>query len=419
MWSAVAAMVFLTAFAMQPESHDAFRTPKDVALLTISLLLITIGTAGALLSDGVAQLYGRLPLRPLLLACTAAAWTGVVAVTSQKPGASYWAPVTVVCFVAFFCAVLLTANRRSPVAALLVVLIPAIANALVATLQSTGVWLPWAVNPKIPLRLRSTGFIGNPNDLGSYLVLPTLIAFAAGLAWPKRRWFFGVAFVLMAGIASAQSVTPFVAAVAGMVIMGMVSNARRVRLGVIAAALTLLATAIIHPGSRTRFLQLYENVTTGTMQEMTSFRVVPIMTALDMFREHPVVGVGPGSFSSLYMKYKPRVDERHPQWVRLGNDPFAQVHNDHVQVLAETGVPGYLLFLGALVLLASISFRRRDATDLRPKFARVVALPAAVAFGVLALAHFPMQLTAPMVPAIYLAALCFAWIDEGVPDESD
>lgn len=417
MWSLVVAMVFVTAFAMRADSYDVFRTPKDVALLTISLLLITLGTAGALLSEDVAALFRRLPVRPILLALAAAAWTGVVSLTSQKPGGSFWAPVTVVCFVVFFCAVLLTANRRSPIATLLVLLIPAIVNAVVATLQSTGIWLPWVVNPKMPLRLRATGFIGNPNDLGSFLVLPALVAFAAGLAWPKHRWLFGVAFVFVAGIASAQSVTPFVAAVAGMFIMAMVSNSRRIRLGVIAAALTLLATAFLHPGSRTRFQQLYENLTTGTLQEMTSFRIVPIVTAWDMFRDHPVIGVGPGAFGSLYMKYKLGVDEKYPQWVRLLNDSFGQVHNDHVQILAETGVPGYALFLGALVLLASVSFRRGDATDLRPRFARVVALPAAVSFGVMTLAHFPMQLTASMVPALYLAALCFAWIDEGVPDE--
>lgn len=419
MWSLVVAMVFVTPFAMQADSYDVFRTPKDVALLTISLLLITVGTAGSLLSENVAALFRRLPVRPILLALAAAAWTGIVSITSQKPGGSFWAPVTVICFLVFFCAVLLTANRRSPIVTLLVLLIPAIVNAVVATLQSTGIWLPWMVNPKIPLRLRATGFIGNPNDLGSFLVLPALAAFAAGLAWPKHRWLFGVALVFVVGIASAQSVTPFVAAVAGMFIMAMVSNSRRIRLGVLAAALTLLATAFLHPGSRIRFQQLYENLTTGTMQEMTSFRVVPTVTAWDMFRDHPVAGVGPGAFSSLYMKYKLAVDERYPQWVRLVNASFGQVHNDHVQILAETGVPGYALFLGALVLLASVSFRRREATDLRPRFARVIALPAAVSFGVLTLAHFPMQLTAPMVPAIYLSALCFAWIDEGVADESD
>jgi hypothetical protein len=110
------------------------------------------------------------------------------------------------------------------------------------------------------------------------------------------------------------------------------------------------------------------------------------------------------------MPYKLRtIDEKYPQWVRLGNESFGQVHNDHLQVLAETGAPGYLLFLTALVMLGMVSLRRTAIDDPRTQFARLFALPAAVTFAVLALAQFPMQLTAPMVPAIYLAALCFAW----------
>lgn len=417
MWSVVVMMIFITATAMQPGSYDVFRTPKDVALLILALLLIALAAAGGLLSEKVADRYRRLGTTPVLLALGAAAWTCVTSMTSQRPAASFWSPITVVCFVAFFCAVLLTATRH-PVVALLIVLTPAIGNAVLATLQSTGIWFPWVVNPKTPMRLRATGLIGNPNDLGTYLVLPALAALVAGLTWPRHRWFLGVALVLVAGIASAQSVTPLIAAVAGVFIMAVTSDTRRVRGAVIAAALTLLAAAFIHPGSRARLEQLHESASAGDLPELTSFRVVPAAAAWEMFRDHPLVGVGPHSFSAMYMTYKLRVDERHPQWVRLSNESFGEVHNDHLQVLAETGVPGYLLFLSALALLASISFRRRGATDQGGRFARVFALPAAVSFGVLTLAQFPMQLTAPMVPALYLSALCFAWTDENARDEN-
>jgi hypothetical protein len=98
---------------------------------------------------------------------------------------------------------------------------------------------------------------------------------------------------------------------------------------------------------------------------------------------------------------------------------FAQVHNDHLQVLAETGLPGYLLFLGALVLLAAITFRLPsvpDISDPRVRFARLFAFPAALTFAVLTLAQFPLQLTAPTVADLYLAALCFSWT---APSASD
>lgn len=410
----MAVTVVASATAMEPGSIDVFRTPKDVALFVACLAIVTAGAAGALLSDDVAALFRRLKTPSVILALAAAAWTIVASLASVRPHASFWAPTTVVCFAAFFCAVYLTADRR-PLTALLVVLIPAAVNAALATLQSTQLWYPWVVDERIPMRLRTTGLIGNPNDLGTYLVLPALAAFGAGLAWRRHRWLLLVAVVLVAGLASAQSVTPFIASVAGVFIMAITSKTRRLRMVVIGAVLALLAAAIIHPGSRTRFQSLLASTSSGELPEMTSFRIVPAMTAFEMFLERPLVGVGPGSFSAMYMSYKLRTDDKYPQWVRLGNESFGQVHNDHMQVLAETGLPGYLLFLSALVLLAMVSLRRNpalDPEDPRTQFARIFALPAAVSFAVLALAQFPLQLTAPMVPAVYLAALCFAWTHE-------
>jgi hypothetical protein len=148
---------------------------------------------------------------------------------------------------------------------------------------------------------------------------------------------------------------------------------------------------------------------------MTSYRIMPAATAVEMFLDRPLVGIGPGSFSALYMSYKREIDEKYPQWLRLANESFGQAHNDHLQILAETGLPGYLMFVAALVLLARVSFRRNDAvdaTDLKAQFARIFAFPAVACFAVLAVAQFPLQLTAPTVPALYLAALCFAWTHE-------
>ena len=421
LWSLVAATALATEAAMSPGSYDVFRTPKDVVLLIGCVAILAAGTAGALLSDEIARLFRRLPTAPVILALAAAAWTIVVSLASLRPLASSWAPVTVICCVAFFCAAALTAGRHH-LAALLVVLIPAVANAVLAILQSTQTWYPWAVDPRVPARLRTTALIGNPNDLGTYLVLPALAAFAAALAWRRHRWLLIVAMLLVAGIASAQSVTPFIGTAAGVFVMAFTSRTRALRIGIAVALVALIGAALLHPGSRLRFQSLFETTSTGDLPEMTSFRIMPAVTAIEMFRDRPLVGIGPGSFSALYMSYKNEMDEKHPQWVRLSNESFGQAHNDHLQILAETGLPGYLMFIAALVLLAMVSFRRTGATsdeDPKAQFARIFAFPAAACFAVLAIAQFPLQLTAPTVVALYLAALCFAWAPErSVADES-
>lgn len=406
----VAATVVATPLAMDGGSFDVFRTPKDIVFLTLSLLLIAIGAAGALLSDD----FGRLLQRrspALFIALAAAAWTAIATLTSLRPNASLWKPLTVVCFAAFFAAALVVTAHRG-LAALVLVFIPAGINAVISTLQSTGIWYPWAVDARVPLRLRTTGFIGNPNDLGTYLLIPAIAALAAAVVWRQHKWLYAIAVLLLVGIASAQSATPVLAAMAGLFAMTVTGGTRRLRVAAVLAVAALIAVAAIHPGSRARFQRLSTAASGGRLPELTSYRVVPAAAAWEMFRDRPLLGLGPGMFSATFMSRKVQTDEAFPQWIRAKNQTFAQVHNDHLQVLAETGLPGYLLFLGALTLLGAITFRAPASQDPRVRFARLFALPAAFSFAVLALAQFPLQLTAPMVTDLYLAALCFAWATE-------
>jgi hypothetical protein len=86
------------------------------------------------------------------------------------------------------------------------------------------------------------------------------------------------------------------------------------------------------------------------------------------------------------------------------------VHNEHLQILAEEGLPAYVMFLAAIAFVGSRSFLRHqtDAPD-TAIFARSLALPLAAAFFVLTLSSFPLRLAAPTVSILFLSALVVAW----------
>ena len=94
---------------------------------------------------------------------------------------------------------------------------------------------------------------------------------------------------------------------------------------------------------------------------------------------------------------------------------FGEVHNDHLQVASETGLPGYALFLAALVLVASATWRPRtvpaekEDDRSRATFVRLLALPLAVSMFILALAQFPLELVAPTHAYLWAAAAIVAW----------
>src|SRR5712692_5624931 len=98
-----------------------------------------------------------------------------------------------------------------------------------------------------------------------------------------------------------------------------------------------------------------------------------------MFKEHPAVGIGPGCFGYWYMPYKMMTLASHPDFLQ-STENVHDVHSDHLQVLAVSGVPGYAIFLAGFWLFGRVSFAARKRPDERAEFAHQYALPAAVAF---------------------------------------
>jgi O-antigen ligase len=411
-WVIVAATMLVMPLVIMRPALDMFRTPKDVFFLTMSLLVFAWTAAGALFREDLARMV-RIPRFPLLIGAAAVVWTAITTLTSRQPEVSYFKPLTVF-GVAAFCLAACWAGRGRGLAAIGVVLLPAAINAVVAGLQSFGVRSAViSAGPDSQRRLLTTGLIGNPNDLGGYFVLPMIAAIAAAFAWPRFRIpLAAVALLLGGGVVASQSVTPVIASIAGISAMMLLPRRRTLRRAGIAMLLLIIATTGLHPGSRARIQQLVENARSGRLSDATSFRVPAFAAATQMFLERPFVGVGPGVFSTRYLSYKIALDEAHPDWIRVNNQNFAEVHNDHLQILSETGILGYALFLIALIGLARQSFAAAPDDESRARFVQGFAFPAAAAFFVLALAHFPLQLTSNTVPATYLAALCFAWVPE-------
>ncbi len=61
--------------------------------------------------------------------------------------------------------------------------------------------------------------------------------------------------------------------------------------------------------------------------------------ALEMVREHPITGIGIGELKSQFNKYR-------PAWYE---GPASMAHNAYLSVAAETGIPGFLLFLSVII----------------------------------------------------------------------
>ena len=200
----------------------------------------------------------------------------------------------------------------------------------------SSLWL--YLNPQedysFPWSGRSSSFMGHPNSLASYLnlVLPFALAcYVLGQGkWKKLGgWTFGLGFVALLTSQSVGGLAAFVAILVLAIIC--FARSRKKRLALLAGlcalvCLSYLLRPILNP-SHTEEIVGSDAIT----------RLMLWSTAWDEFVHAPVFGVGWGNFAAPYG----------------GNIPLApgllEVHNIYLQLLAETGLVGFVAFFTLVV----------------------------------------------------------------------
>jgi hypothetical protein len=314
-------------------------------------------------------------------------WTLITTLTSTQRLLSAETLVWVVCCAMFFLSAVALVESRS-VHILLLPLIPAVVNAVIAILQRQQIWNPFVFTADMSLRLRTIGLLGNPDDVGALLVVPVVAAVVLMIEHRGAlRFLYGTMFgIIGAALLTTETLSALVAAGAAMLAL-LLRMPRKIALVLmLIVALSIGAGLAVH-------LPIVERVAVVTR----------LFAAGNL---HAAVGVGPGCFGFWYVPYWVSLFPSHPEFI-LVTDHFAESHNDHLQILATTGLGGYIVFWAALWRLAS---RRRPAdSEPQARFVRTFAVPSAIAVGVLTLGLFPLELAAPTSVILYFAGVVTSW----------
>jgi len=384
-------------------------------LFRASAIVLAVALIFALTSrfrDSTAPLMRR---PQFILPLLAVAWAGVTTLTSTNHLLSVDSFWTVLCSAIVFIAVFLTLRHKG-FWAVDVALVPSVINAILVALQEYGIWQPFRFAPEAAGHVSSSALIGNPNDVGAYLAIPAVAAaVATGAATGARRIaYLVVSLILGLGIIASGARGCIIAYGAALVVL-LLSRSLRTAIGV-TILLILVAAAIASPATLAgrQMRQLWTAAREHKYDVLFSERLPPFLCAIEMFRDHPIVGVGPGCFKFHYMAYRLALAKRYPEsWTRGWPGNFGETHNDHLQLLAEAGIPAYLLFLGALVVIGRRSAILDDESErsrhVTRRFARSLAMPLVVATFLLTMTQFPLQLAAPRLMFLYFGALCMAW----------
>jgi O-antigen ligase len=404
----VTAFVLIVPLAVTPGLIDRYRVVKE------SLVRLE-GILGALVIVAAAALAGTGRLREMLreravVAVTAAgvAWATLTTLLSTHRGHSADSLATFFGCVLVFAAAWYAAPRIS--LAVLDLLVPAVlVNAVLAAMQEYGIYQPFYSNPLMPRHLTATGLIGNPNIVGSFMTLATVVfAGAATRVHGWRRWLYAFGAVCgAAGALVSETRTAVIALVGGLLLLAIGTSVRRA-LVLAAAALSAFAISVaVEVPVMMEVLALPQAVATRSLDAVSSGRVAPLTAGLEMLLDHPITGTGPGTYAHHFMPYKVRASSKYgvPGIVNMN---FGEAHNDHVQLLAETGVPGYLLFLGTVFVLVR-AVRRSPEGSPRSDIARGLIVPLAGTLLVLCLAQFPLYVPVTRHLIVTLAGLLIGW----------
>jgi O-antigen ligase len=219
-------------------------------------------------------------------------------------------------------------------------------------------------NPDRSFLDRISGFMGQWMTYSGLqmLVLVMLCAYASCVSWRQRWWILPLSALLGGSLYLTFTRNAWLGAVAGIAAVLCLTRPRAIG----AFALLLLALFIFAP--RSAYQRLRSGIDSG--DATTRGRIELAQTSLRLIRDNPWFGVGPKSVNTEALRY--RGSQEFPDWL------YQHMHNNFLQIAAERGIPGLLLWIWFMIQLvrSPIQVFRGRAPEDRQSFAVVASIAA-------------------------------------------
>jgi O-antigen ligase len=291
-------------------------------------------------------------------------------------------------------------------------------NAVVSLLQSRGLFHPFALET-FGSRQETGAYAGNVGYLAITLALAAVLSLGLLLtaARPGVRVAAGVSLLLdAAALLANQNLTALTAALGGAAVLLSMLHGRRAALPMAGAVLAAAFAFAAYPPLRHRAQEAVAAARSGSWDALVSFRGGAWAAGLEMARDRPLTGFGPGTFGAEYVPHRlaAEIRARHRFVAPLLTSSYAEAHCDYLQVFSDAGTPAGLLVLSAVgCLFAALvrAARRRGSAE------TLILLGVLAAAATAALTWFPLQRPVTAVPILLAAGR--AWRISEAPLEAE
>ncbi len=296
-------------------------------------------------------------------------------------------------------------------------------NAAVSALQARNIYQPFPLVTQ-GSRNATGAYVGNPGSLALVLALAAVASIGLALfaeRFPLRAAAGGAAAVFVAGLLVNRNLTSWTALLAGTGIL-LLARWRRRAAAPIALVVLLAAIAILayHP-MRHRAAEALYALRAKDWDRLVTYRLGAWAAAVEMTRERPWTGFGPGTYGAELAPHRLRAEiaMRRRLANPLATSAYGEAHCDYLQAFAEAGIPAGLALLGAVVLVFRGLFaaaRRMPPGKDRSEALLLLAFLGAGA--VAALTWFPLQRPLSAVPLLLAAGRAWRISDLSVRSAS-
>ncbi|HVP36884.1 MAG TPA: O-antigen ligase family protein [Terriglobales bacterium] len=233
-------------------------------------------------------------------------------------------------------------------------------------------------------KYRSIGFFDIPLTYGFYAMLIGILSFCLGSYEKRATWkifYFTVAVLTITANFFTYTRSTLYAQIFAFIIYFVFFKSRNKVKEIFAVAGYLIIVYLIDPQILGRSLIAAQ---AGSF-EQADIRSLIWSTSLNIFKDHPIFGIGFGNFPVFYRMY-----------LKVPSEVFGHAHNDFLNVAVNAGIVGLVAFtLIWIVFLTNLLRRYREKVEGYPK--------ALILGGVLSVTAF---LLASQFQCYYTAAIC-------------
>jgi O-antigen ligase len=418
--AALAAVLAGTALLVDTEAAAAFDAPKRLVALLGTALAAAAAFAFARRAGGPAApswtAGPRARRHALWLAAAGLVLALLAALASPRRAIAFDGMRTVALFALLLPLGASRATERGKAWLAGTFLAATAVNAVVSILESRGLFHPFPLET-FGERQETGAYAGNVGYLAITLSLGAVSAFgllltskraALRLVWAGALVLYGATLLVN------QNLTALTSALAGAGVLLVVLYGRRAALPIAAIVLAAVIGVAGYAPLRHRATEVEAAVRTGNWDALVSFRGGAWAAAVEMTRERPLVGYGPGTFAAEYVPHRlaAEIRARRRFVTPLVTSSYAEAHCDYLQVFSDAGAPaGLVVLCAAGCLFAAIgaaAWRRRTPES-------VILLAVLAAGATAALTWFPLQRPVTAVPILLAAGR--AWRISAVDEE--